>query len=527
MEYDRDLESGSGCSRRDFLATAGMTLSTVAFPWSQIAAGEEESPPPRNKQGAKVRATFLYPPSKTFADDPDGWWSWPGNEFDAEGRQQKYTAALQDMAKRLGMEIITEDQSVATNKDAQRLARQIRADSYDGLLLVMFYNRSLQQADLLLQEAEKLNIPTVFFIGLGVKHGPISHYRRPGIYFIQSLDNLEAIEYGMRMINTRKLMRQSLLLSITEAENPSESVEPFFGTKVRVIDFSRYAEEFKKVAINSKAQQLIKKLTQNAKEIRGITQQSLENATRAHFALKKLLIQQNADGLTMNCLRRGTLKPCISFSLLNSELIPAACENDLPAAYTQLLGQLLIKRPGFQHNPCYETEKNHYYASHCTCPTKLYGRDGPHLPYLLRRFAHTNEGSCAIQVFWKAADKVTMVRYHPGDKPSLDVYAGRVVKSHPMPPAGGCTTNVEIEITDRRDACMVKGHHNLLFCGDFARKFRLFAQLHKLELRDTGFQGARAVSLGADGTGARLAGNKKKAGVLFFVDIQAGRRSCR
>ena len=54
------------------------------------------------------------------------------------------------------------------------------------------------------------------------------------------------------------------------------------------------------------------------------------------------------------------------------------------------------------------------------------------------------------------------------------------------PPAGGCTTNVEIAITDREDACMVKGHHNLLFCGDHARKFRHFAQLHKLKLAETG-----------------------------------------
>ena len=34
---------------------------------------------------------------------------------------------------------------------------------------------------------------------------------------------------------------------------------------------------------------------------------------------------------------------------------------------------------------------------------------------MLRRFAHTNEGSCAIQVFWKADDPVTMVRYYGGE----------------------------------------------------------------------------------------------------------------
>ena len=83
----------------------------------------------------------------------------------------------------------------------------------------------------------------------------------------------------------------------------------------------------------------------------------------------------------MNCLKRGMLKPCMSFATLNSELIPATCENDFPAMYTQMLGQLLVGRPGFEHNPCFETEWNHYYGSHCTCPAKVYGLDGPDLDY--------------------------------------------------------------------------------------------------------------------------------------------------
>jgi len=35
-----------------------------------------------------------------------------------------------------------------------------------------------------------------------------------------------------------------------------------------------------------------------------------------------------------------------------------------------------------------------------------------------------------------AADRhpVTALHYYPGKQPVLDVYAGRVVKSHPMPP---------------------------------------------------------------------------------------------
>ncbi|NUQ65796.1 MAG: hypothetical protein HUU20_25300 [Pirellulales bacterium] len=475
-----------GCDRRDFLAAMSVAAGTLAFHTLSASAGEAESP--RKKAGAVVRAVFLYPPSQTFAG-PEGWWSWPGNDFDAENRQKQYVASLGEMAKKLGMTIACDGPPVANTEDARRLAQEIGATKPDGLLLVMFYNRSLADADLLLKAAEESGIPAVFYVGLGVKHGPVAQYRRPGVYFIQSLDNFPAIEYGMRMIQAKKLMGQNRLLSITEAPETREGTEAFLGATVRVVPFARYAEEFEKVAIGAEAKSLIESVTGKAKEIRGISREALENAARAHFALKKLLADEQADGVTMNCLRRGMLKPCISFATLNSQLVPAACENDLPAVYTQMLGQLLTGRPGFQHNPCYDTENNHYYASHCTCPTKIHGPDGAELSYLLRRFAHTNEGSCAIQVFWNPGDPVTMVRYYPGDPPSLDVYAGKVVASHPMPPAAGCTTNVEIELTDRDDACMVRGHHNLLFCGEFARHFRLFAQLYKMKLADTGFRG--------------------------------------
>jgi len=453
-----------------------------------MATAAAEAAASRAKEGAVVRAVFLYPPSSAFASKPDAWWSWPGNEFDAEGRQRQYGEAFQAIETKLSMRIQVDEQPVGSDEAAGRVADEIRANPPDGLLLVMFYNASLSQPDALLKAAEDAGIPAIFYIGLGVRHGAVSQYRRPGVYLIQSLDNLEAIEYGLRMISAKKRIGQCCLLSITEADEPREGIEPFLGAKVRVIPFARYADTFGQVPIDDQARAFMAAIRGGAREVRDVTPEAFENAARAHFALKRLLEEEAADGVTMNCLRRGMLKPCVSFATLNGQAVPAACENDLPALYTQLLGQQLTGRPGFQHNPCFETERNHYYASHCTCPTKVYGPDGPDLPYLLRRFAHTNEGSCAIQVFWNPGDAVTMARYYPGDSPALDVYAGKVVVSHPMPPAGGCTTNVEIEIIDRPDACMVQGHHNLIFCGDFARQFRLFAQLYKMRLVESGFE---------------------------------------
>ncbi len=189
--------------------------------WSSGEARAANGEAGRTRQNATVRTVFIYPPSSTFAG-PDGWWSWPGNEFDAEGRQKQYMAALRDMEKRLGVTLAADNSSVANAADAELIAQELRQQRPDGLLLVMFYNVGLAHANVLLKTADELGIPAVFFIGLGVKHGPVKPLRRPGLYLIQSLDNFEAIESGLRMINARKLMSQSRLLSITEAPEPRE-----------------------------------------------------------------------------------------------------------------------------------------------------------------------------------------------------------------------------------------------------------------------------------------------------------------
>ncbi len=492
--HDKQLSDGGECARdaierRTFLTALGAGAAFLSGAWPMPAMGAvAPQVAHRNLNHARVRAAFLYPDSKTFSEDPDGWWSWPGNDYEAEQRQKDYMAAFKKMEAKLGVQVQTDPTSIGTARDTQRLIKELKDNPPDGLLLVMFYNRSLGEADKLIAAAEELGIPVIFYIGLGVKHGQITQYRKPGLYFIQSLDNLDAIEYGLRMIDTKKLLAQKRLLSITE--QPKSGKEEFFGIDVRGIPFKRYAAAFEKTTIDASTRAWLKELSQNATELRGVSTEALDNAARAHLALTKMIADEEADGVTMNCLKRGMLKPCISFATLNGQLIPAACENDLPAAYSQLIGQMLTGRPGFQHNPAFDTERNHYYASHCTCSKDMHGPGGEALPYLLRRFAHTNEGSCAIQVFWKPEEPVTMMRYNPGAKPSLDVYAGRVAKSYAMPPCGGCTTNVSIELTDRSDACMVKGHHNQLFCGDYARKFRLFANLCKLPLAETGYEGS-------------------------------------
>ena len=148
--HGKESECGCGCggsSRLDFLAAAGMTAGLIAVRSLSANADENAAIGGRRNKPDLVRAAFIYPPSNTFSDDPDGWWSWPGNEFDAEGRQKRYTAELRKIEKKFGMKVDIDDKPIATDQQVGRLKREIESKGLDGLMLVMFYNRSLGHAD--------------------------------------------------------------------------------------------------------------------------------------------------------------------------------------------------------------------------------------------------------------------------------------------------------------------------------------------------------------------------------------------
>ena len=130
----------------------------------------------------------------------------------------------------MGMKLFIDETPIANDAAANRLAQDMDANPPDGLLIVMFYNGSLKQADLLLAAADKSGIPAIFFIGLGVKHGPVTAYRRPGVYFIQALDDLNAIENGLRMINAKKITISGSSVSIRLSQRLNTRFFPLAGS---------------------------------------------------------------------------------------------------------------------------------------------------------------------------------------------------------------------------------------------------------------------------------------------------------
>jgi hypothetical protein len=77
----------------------------------------------------------------------------------------------------------------------------------------------------------------------------------------------------------------------------------------------------------------------------------------------------------------------------------------------------------------------------------------------------------------------TLCKYHSGQK-RVDAWRGRIISSPSAPPTGGCATQVLVDIDDVTDICDVYGGpHPILYCGDFGRHLRAFAQLYDLQIQ--------------------------------------------
>ena len=67
---------------------------------------------------------FTYPPSESLRKK--GYWSAPGVDFDAEGRQRQYTARIREMEKNLGMRIAMEQKPLNVAADVTQFITKVK-----------------------------------------------------------------------------------------------------------------------------------------------------------------------------------------------------------------------------------------------------------------------------------------------------------------------------------------------------------------------------------------------------------------
>jgi L-fucose isomerase-like protein len=380
-----------------------------------------------------------------------------------------------------------EDRPLDTGESVARFIDHVKSSCVDGLFLVPFKKSHWEHVVHIVKETE---IPTVILATLGVVL--IGHVRemarQPGVFVISSQDDFEAVRSGLRMIKTAHRMSEALILDIA-GSTTTEQVVPLIGTKVRTVPHEIFYERYKRLDTNDAVHRLANAYWDNAKDVVEPTKGDVLEAARAYFVFKDLLEAESADAIMMDCLPglkrpHKHVPPCMGFMSLRDEGVPMGCESDLDATVTLMLLQQLCAKPGFQHNPSVDSERNHYFCAHCTSASKMRGLDQPSEPYILRNHAEAGWG-CVPRVLMTEAQEVTIAKYlssKSGERPQMLLYSGTIVGCPPIPPTGGCRTNVETTINELDDVYELKGHHLCLIYGDHAKQLKAFCQLYDIEV---------------------------------------------
>ncbi|HOW71355.1 MAG TPA: hypothetical protein PKY77_12195 [Phycisphaerae bacterium] len=487
--------SSPGLDRREFLAAAsalgafGLTSkAVVGEPAATLTLplARKEKPP------ARVLIAFLYPPADVVNEGKmedswrvHNWFTWPGNQFEPEQQEGKFAAQIRAIAEKIGMTVEFHPNAIYQEAKVKEFIERAKAARPDAVLIVNFWNTFSKWS---FQMATESAVPTaIVYQPVGSNHQLPPEYLRnaEGLCYIHAIENWDEIERGLRAVRARKMLAQSRLLRISgRAKSPIQTREQQLEVDILEAPAEEFNAMFDSIAADASLVREGQQVRKNAERVMDVTDEYFVEAMRAHRAVARIMERYGADAITIECLQLKHRKPCISFATNNGALVPCGCENDLNATLTLMLGQSLLDRAGFQHNPEFDTSENHYFASHCTCAWKLHGPQGASQPYLVRPFFHQLPKTPALDVQWTPGEPVMVAKYLSGQD-QLCCWTGKVIASPTSPPVGGCATRVLMEIDGVDDVCNIySGPHPILFCGDRgqARCFRAFARMYRLRL---------------------------------------------
>jgi L-fucose isomerase-like protein len=259
------------------------------------------------------------------------------------------------------------------------------------------------------------------------------------------------------------------------------------GITLRHVPANTFIEEYSRTPETKEILAMADDYIRRARRQAGATRQDVINGVKSYYVAGKILEREGGDAITMDCLGAlGKIKvslPCIAWSRMNDDGIPAACEADLGAVASHIVVQFLFDRPGFQQDPVADTAQDAIIGAHCSCPTKLNGFGQPAEPFDIVH--HHGNRDAVPRTLWREGRRVTSIDVLPGDekenrKTKMLISAGTVVDNVSVPPSGGCVVSVRVKFDGGQKVLSFPGFHQIFFYGDYKQHLVEFCQLFNL-----------------------------------------------
>ena len=479
-------ESCNGFDRGDFLKIG--TTATLGGLWATGVLAQDGAGsvvlPPLAKAKTKITVVFMYPPADVVNEGRledswarDKWFTYPGNQYEPEKNHAKFQKKIEEIGGTYALELDFQG-VIYTRAQMAAFIESVNASPPDTLLIVNFWNTF---SPWVLEMTQKMPLPTIVYhpVGSSHQHPPKSLMTAPGVVYIHSLENWEALENALAAANAKKQMSQSRLLRVTDVPQQNVVTEKNTGIEIVAVPAAEYNSIFDSIPTDDAMTRDAMAFKAKALAVLEVEDRYFVEGFRARRAVSEIMRRYGADGITIKCLMLKERKPCIAFSLNNSALVPCACEDFPESAMTLMIGSQLFRRAGFMHNPEFDIDRNQYYGAHCTCALEMRGPGQGELPFVIRPFTHQLPKTAALDVRMPPGERCFLTKYIASES-RVFAYAGTMVGSPEMNAAGGCATRFVMDVDKTDDVCSIyHGPHPILYFGDgmTARRMKVFAKL--------------------------------------------------
>jgi len=473
-------------TRRDFLrdSTALLAGSSLlngcALLWPQKIVTESIRPcGPAAKYVPSIKAAFVRRKEEYGM-------RWPGAIYDGQAARKMYSEKMVSTAKKLGAKFDIRSEPIYGLAEAESWVAEAQTENVDGLMLVMLdrQDHSWPTAQKVAQSA----IPSIIFSPLGTSFttNTVHLVDKPGCV-IYSTDDFGQAAYGMKMLCAAAKIRRTRCVVI-KGKKRYDATLADTGITLRHIPAKTFIDEYNRTAETKDIAALADDYIRRARRLTGATRQDVINGLKSYYVAGKILENEQADAITMDCLGAlGKIKvslPCIAWSRMNDDGIPAACEADYGAVASHIIVQYLFDRPAFQQDPVADTADDSIIGAHCSCATRLNGFGRPAEPFDIVH--HHGNRDAVPRTLWRKGQRVTSVDVLPGDeaagrKTTLLISAGTVLDNMDVPPSGGCVVSVKVKFDGDQQVLSFPGFHQVFFYGDYKRQLVEFCQLFTLE----------------------------------------------
>ncbi len=405
---------------------------------------------------------------------------WPGAVYDGAAARAMYATKVTETAAKLGAQLNLRPEAIHSLAEAEAWIAQAQAAKVDGLVLVMLDRQ--QHAWPTAQKVAQSKIPSIVYSPLGTSFttNTIDLAATPGCV-VYSTNDFGQAAYGMKMLRAAARMRRTCCVVI-KGNKRYDTTLADTGITLRHVPASSFIEEYNATPDSEEILAMAEEYMRRARRRIAATKQDVINGLKSYYVAGKFLEREGADAITMDCL--GALGkipvslPCIAWSRMNDDGIPAACEADYGAVASHLMVQYLFDRPGFQQDPVADTADDTIIGAHCCCATRLNGFDQPPEPFDIKHH-HGNRDAVPVTI-WRKGQRVTNIDLLPGaaQKPStVLISAGTVVDNMEVPPSGGCVVSVKVKFDGGQEVLNFPGFHQIFFYGDFKEQMKDFCQL--------------------------------------------------